>query len=129
MDAASQLGQTLAVIPQGIHHQTQDEDCLFLDVIAPLKIFKEGQLKGSEKPKLAPVLVNIHGGGYCQGEKAGIYNPRGLLEQADNGFVFVSMNYRVWILLFPPYGAMYNNITSSSAHSAFSQISSSQKTT
>lgn len=72
------------------------EDCLFLDVVVPKKIFdKRGVGKG------APVLVWIYGGGYLVGEKtgAGLHNPAGILQASeslgDEGFVFVAMNYRV----------------------------------
>ena len=81
----------LPYIAPGISGQNQSEDCLFLDVIAPTKLFKRGQSNG----KLAPVLVNIHGGGFFEGDKTAIYWPGGLLERANNGFVYVSMNYRI----------------------------------
>ena len=75
------------------------EDCLFLDVITPQKIFDRG--KATSYKKKAPVLVWIHGGGYTAGEKtgSGLYNPTGLLKASQatgsEGFVFVSINYRV----------------------------------
>ena len=84
----------LPVVPfiaPGISGQNQSEDCLFLDVISPVKLFKQGQSNG----KLAPVLVNIHGGGFFEGDKTAIYWPGGLLERGNNGFVYVSMNYRI----------------------------------
>lgn len=50
------------------------EDCLFLDVLVPKKIFdKAGNGAG------APVLVWIYGGGYTAGSKSGSGNPAGLL--------------------------------------------------
>ena len=110
------LGNALAVIPPGGSGQTQDEDCLFLDVIAPMKFFGGTRRKNGKKPNLAPVLVNIHGGGYWQGDKTAIYNPRGLLERADNGFVYVSMNYRVRMPLFF-FRKHVNNEIPSSEHS------------
>lgn len=72
------------------------EDCLFLDVVVPKKIFdRRGTGSG------APVLVWIHGGGYVVGEKTGFgrYNPAGMIQASrdagDNGFIFVAINYRV----------------------------------
>lgn len=90
--ANTALGDLANFIEPGPSSQKESEDCLFLDVIAPIKIFKAG---GGKKPKLAPVLVNIHGGGFWIGEKRALYWPGGLLEAGDNGFVYVSMNYRV----------------------------------
>ncbi|KAH6989796.1 Alpha/Beta hydrolase protein [Ilyonectria sp. MPI-CAGE-AT-0026] len=72
------------------------EDCLFLDVVVPKKIFdKRGTGSG------APVLVWIHGGGYVVGEKTGFgrYNPAGMIQASrdagDDGFIFVAINYRL----------------------------------
>ena len=74
------------------------EDCLFLNIIVPQKVFE--QAAPHRKP-LAPVLVWIHGGGYVVGEKtdSGQYNPAGLIKtsQSSNstGLVYVAINYRV----------------------------------
>lgn len=72
------------------------EDCLFLDVIVPKKVFdRRGTHAG------APVLVWIHGGGYIVGEKTGFgrYDPAGMIrasqDAGDDGFVYVTVNYRV----------------------------------
>ena len=82
------LGSLAAVLPPALSSQPQSEDCLFLDVIAPIKHFKKGSTP-------AQVLVNIHGGGLFIGEKRALYPPNGLLEAANNDFIYVSMNYRV----------------------------------
>ena len=84
----------LPYIAPGVSGQYQSEDCLFLDVVTPVILFKKGQSQ-ERSIKLAPVLVNIHGGGFFEGDKTAIYWPGGLLERGDNGFVYVSMNYRV----------------------------------
>ena len=57
------------------------EDCLFLDVVVPQKIFE-----GAGKGKGAPVLVWIYGGGYTGGSKSGSGSPAGLIKrsQSDN---------------------------------------------
>ena len=74
------------------------EDCLFLDVVVPQKVFE--QAAPHRKPS-APVLVWIHGGGYTVGEKfgGGLYNPAGLVKtsQSSNssGLIYVAINYRV----------------------------------
>ena len=71
------------------------EDCLFLDVIVPKKIFQ------SNSSNLAPVMVWIYGGGYTEGEKTGngVYNPAGLINASQAtgtaGIVYVAINYRV----------------------------------
>ena len=73
----------------------QSEDCLFLDVITPKMLLGPARSQKKRSTKLAPVLVNIHGGGFFEGDKTAIYWPGGLLERGGNGFVYVSMNYRV----------------------------------
>lgn len=85
------LGNLSAVIAPGASSLTQSEDCLFLDVFAPIKLL---QRKGSKR-KLAPVLFNIHGGGFFIGEKRVPYPPIGLLKAGNNDFIYVSTNYRV----------------------------------
>ncbi|KAL4935565.1 Alpha/Beta hydrolase protein [Aspergillus oleicola] len=69
------------------------EDCLFLDVVVPKKIFETS----GKKMKGAPVLVWIDGGGYTGGSKSGQWSgsPIGLLRRGDNGFVYLAINYRI----------------------------------
>jgi cholinesterase len=70
------------------------EDCLFLDVMVPKKIFDS---KGNGKG--AAVLVWIYGGGYTGGSKGDSGNPAGLIHASQSsgsdGVIYVSMNYRV----------------------------------
>lgn len=72
------------------------EDCLFLDVYSPKKVFDAGGENGG-----APVMVWIYGGGYTTGEKngQGVYNPAGLIRASQvsggDGIVYVALNYRV----------------------------------
>ncbi|BCR82668.1 uncharacterized protein ACHE_10070A [Aspergillus chevalieri] len=84
-------------VPQPLDPRTT-EDCLFLDVIAPKKIFDRVQNKTSvPKKSLAPVLVWIYGGGYTVGEKTS-YDPRGLIQRSQKngeGVVYVALNYRL----------------------------------
>ena len=61
-------------------------------MITPIKVFDAAQ---SKPAKLVPVLVNIHGGGFFQGEKVSVYPPQGLLHLSGNEFVYVSIQYRV----------------------------------
>ncbi|KAH7129028.1 acetylcholinesterase [Dactylonectria macrodidyma] len=73
---------------------SQNEDCLFLDVMVPQGIFeKAGQGYG------ASVLVWIYGGGYAVGSKTSGYDPRSLLRRSQTksseGVVFVALNYRL----------------------------------
>ncbi|KAM4054945.1 carboxylesterase family protein [Hirsutella rhossiliensis] len=94
--------------------QEQDEDCLFLDVMVPRKIYERrpggmdedsGQYgKAGFSPKSrAPVVVWIFGGGYVFGQKrmvgSEIDNPAGLIARShDNGgegVVYVAINYRL----------------------------------
>ncbi|KAL2847166.1 alpha/beta-hydrolase [Aspergillus pseudoustus] len=69
------------------------EDCLFLDVVVPKKIFEAS----GKKKKGAPVLVWIYGGGYTGGSKTGqgSGSPVGLLRRGKNEFVYVAINYRL----------------------------------
>lgn len=73
------------------------EDCLFLDVIVPEAIFDNSSSSG------APVMVWIHGGGYTTGSKTGSGDPAGLIARSQtdgsDGIIYVSINYRVSILL------------------------------
>lgn len=74
------------------------EDCLFLDVVVPKKIFDRAQNKSYiPNDKLAPVLVWIYGGGYTMGDKSSS-DASGLVHRSTvsgDGIVFVAMNYRV----------------------------------
>lgn len=74
------------------------EDCLFLDVVAPKKVFDRAQNKKSvSKGFLAPVLVWIYGGGYTMGDK-NQNDPTGLIQRSQknsDGIVYVALNYRV----------------------------------
>ncbi|WZH43051.1 Alpha/Beta hydrolase protein [Fusarium acuminatum] len=84
------------------------EDCLFLDVHVPRKVFNANRQR--KKGHGAPVLVWIHGGGYVLSSKDGWPNPgfepSGLLQHAKNfekdGIIFVGLNYRLGALGFLP---------------------------
>jgi len=77
------------------------EDCLFLDVIAPQKIFNSSSTK--KRQTGAPVLVWIYGGGYTEGDKSSYGNPASLiarsLENGNEGVVYVAMNYRLGLFV------------------------------
>lgn len=60
-----------------------NEDCLFLNVYAPAE----------KRAALLPVLVWIHGGGYGLGD--GTQDMSTIIDANDNGFVAVSIQYRV----------------------------------
>lgn len=95
-----------------------NEDCLFLDVIAPRKFFNETGKKNSKKAPvrdspentnirfwmltLTKVLVWIYGGGYTSGSKSGQNSgsPNGLLHRGDSNFIYVTLNYRIGALGF-----------------------------
>ncbi|KAI9799700.1 MAG: hypothetical protein M1825_004435 [Sarcosagium campestre] len=77
----------------------ETEDCLFLDVFVPKKVFEEQRKERDYWGRKAPVLVWIHGGGYTAGHKAE-YPFAGLIKQANLGektedIIFVSINYRL----------------------------------
>ena len=93
------------------------EDCLFLDVIVPEKVFNitkandtsgyhEVQCESGQPCKVpsgAPVLVWIYGGGYTGGSKTSYGNPASLisrsLENDGEGIVYVAMNYRLGLFV------------------------------
>ena len=69
------------------------EDCLFLDIVVPEKVFH-----GSNGTSGAPVMVWFYGG-YTFGDKAGSGNPAGLIKASQDtgnpGVLYLSFNYRV----------------------------------
>ncbi|KAJ5419497.1 uncharacterized protein N7487_003047 [Penicillium crustosum] len=72
------------------------EDCLFLDVQVPRKIFDSPK----KDRKLSPVLVWIHeGGGFTTGSKTSFGSSKGLIERSQaggsEGVVYVALNYRL----------------------------------
>ncbi|KAJ5797300.1 uncharacterized protein N7503_006596 [Penicillium pulvis] len=72
------------------------EDCLFLDVIVPKKIFDRSHGNRSVS-SLAPVMVWINGGGYTEGDKVW-EDPSGLINRSTvvgDGVVYVAINYRL----------------------------------
>ncbi|KAH7360253.1 prolyl oligopeptidase-like protein [Rhexocercosporidium sp. MPI-PUGE-AT-0058] len=84
------------------------EDCLFLDVIVPEKVFNITKTNGTsgyhevqceQVSSGAPVLVWIYGGGYTGGSKSSSGDPASLisrsLENDGEGVVYVAMNYRL----------------------------------
>ncbi|KAJ5344448.1 hypothetical protein N7452_002452 [Penicillium brevicompactum] len=73
------------------------EDCLFLDVTVPKKVFDRTKAT-TDRKNLAPVLVWIFGGGYIAGDKT-TNDARGLVQRSTiaghDGVVYVAMNYRL----------------------------------
>ncbi|CAG8196440.1 unnamed protein product [Penicillium salamii] len=73
------------------------EDCLFLDVTVPKKVFDRTKVKSGRK-NLAPVMVWIYGGGYIAGDKTS-NDARGLVHRGTvaghEGIVYVALNYRL----------------------------------
>ncbi|KAK6375899.1 hypothetical protein LTS17_007721 [Exophiala oligosperma] len=92
----------------------ETEDCLFLDVMVPTRIFdsqtrnRPSSWEASQASCTgAPVLVWIDGGGFSAGYKHEQI-PTGLIERSlsvdGNGMIFVAMNYRVGLFGFLPAG-------------------------
>lgn len=93
------------------------EDCLFLDVIVPEKVFNAAKSNRSsgynearcapgepcKVPSGAPVLVWIYGGGYTAGSKTSEGSPASLVarsvENDGEGIVYVAMNYRLGLFV------------------------------
>ncbi|KHJ35475.1 putative carboxylesterase family protein [Erysiphe necator] len=94
----------------GSHHvkdpsrisEDQVEDCLFLDIFVPKKVWD----RTHDKPDLgfAPTLVWIHGGGFTSGSKGLHDDPDVLLARTlefhEAGAVIVSINYRLGLFGF-----------------------------
>lgn len=75
------------------------EDCLFLDVVVPKKVFDRRKSACYEG---APVFVWLHGGAFIFGHKSDPNdggNPAGLIHESQydgsDGIIFVAPNYRV----------------------------------
>lgn len=93
---AAEDALTIASVPARDSRET--EDCLFLDVMAPVDAFH-----GRKK---LPVLVWIYGGGFTTGSKTNSGNPASLIakakEDAGEGVVFVAINYRLGLFVGIP---------------------------
>jgi len=91
-----------AAVPLTNRDPRESEDCLLLDIMVPVAVFNAAQ--NTTEPKLSPVLVWIHGGGFTQGFKSQT-NPAGLLQKSMSdgraGIVFVQMNYRLLVYREP----------------------------
>lgn len=87
---------TDSLVPSARSFQ-EEEDCLFLDVVVPQKVFEKAG--HSPDAPARPVLVHLHGGGYCIGSKAFYNDPVGLLSRSQtdgsDGIVYAAMNYRL----------------------------------
>ncbi|KAI9763169.1 MAG: hypothetical protein M1840_000881 [Geoglossum simile] len=93
-DAAAALANDSALIPPA--DPREDEDCLFLDVLVPEKIFARANDTGCSCSG-APVMVWIYGGGFTFGEKDNSGDPAGLIlrsQEAGDGVIYVALNYR-----------------------------------
>lgn len=88
-------GQVGRVLPSPI-----SEDCLFLNVYAPINASS------------LPVLFYIHGGGYGVGD--GRQDLTKLINANDNTFVAVSIQYRVSLLFMQHHSDTYANTARSS---------------
>ncbi|CAN8097798.1 unnamed protein product [Discula destructiva] len=75
--------------------EAESEDCLFLDVVVPERVWAERSYKSR------PVIVWIHGGGFQIGAKWGtpMSNPLGLLDRSfdedDEGVIWIGLQYRL----------------------------------
>lgn len=77
--------QSLPAVPNA-PYVPGNEDCLFLNVYAPAN------------GRNLPVLVWIHGGGYGFGD--GTQDMSEIINANNNGFVVVSIQYRVCIVIY-----------------------------
>lgn len=97
-ESAAEAALAANSIPFPPQDPRTSEDCLFLDVMVPQKVFSNVE---HAREAAVPVLVWLYGGGYVNGEKTGYgeYNPVGLFNASrvtvSKEFVFVAINYRV----------------------------------
>ncbi|KAH8434325.1 uncharacterized protein LDX57_011972 [Aspergillus melleus] len=74
--------------------QSGQEDCLFLDVLAPKNTFDH--VKSGAR---VPVMVWIHGGGFTAGSKTDFGSAKTLVDRANEDgsdpMVYVALNYRL----------------------------------
>lgn len=74
------------------------EDCLFLDVLAPIVVYNKAS---SNMTKGVPVVVWIHGGGFYTSSKESQGNRSGVVAQSQldpttaPGVIYVAINYRL----------------------------------
>ncbi|KAF9869635.1 carboxylesterase [Colletotrichum karsti] len=87
------------VVPEFLINGGQSEDCLYVNVYAPLHPVEE---------KL-PVFIYIPGGGFTGGGADSLYKIPDQWIQRTQGHIFVIMNYRVNIFGFPNAGAASQN--------------------
>jgi carboxylesterase type B len=79
--------------PIGAEDPRTSEDCLFLDLLVPQKVFDSAQ-KGRGRSKGVPVLLWIYGGGYTAGSKSS-FNGAPFLTTSNNEVIFIAINYRL----------------------------------
>ncbi|GME22918.1 Carboxylesterase type B [Neofusicoccum parvum] len=72
----------------------ENEDCLFLDIVVPKKVFGN-----ADQGHRSPVIVWIHGGAFTLGSKTFFANPDRLIERSttncSDGVIWVAINYRL----------------------------------
>ncbi|CAD6506182.1 BgTH12-07112 [Blumeria graminis f. sp. triticale] len=82
--------------------EDETEDCLFLDVIVPKRIWDT--TKAHPEKGFAPVIVYIHGGGFTSGDKGSHQDMNSLLADSvkvnSQGAILVLINYRLGIFGF-----------------------------
>jgi len=92
------------------------EECLFLNVFAPLLPSPKGAAVGGDHPTAAtsiPIMLWIHGGSFAYGDSAG-YDGDPVL-QLRRDVIIVTVNYRVGALGFLGGAAVQRTTTDGSA--------------
>ena len=99
---------TLSAPGVPVRDPRETEDCLFLDIVVPQRIFAKKSGPG------APVLVWIYGGGFTLGDKASALSsgsPATLvsrsLEEGQEGVIFLAMNYRLGLFVCNKHDGMF----------------------
>ena len=81
----SHNGSSFEATPQG-----QSEDCLVLDVLVP----------ASPVSNSLPVMVQIHGGGYTEGNGAYSYPGDAMVNASKSQLIYISIQYRLGLFGF-----------------------------
>ncbi|CCU75170.1 Esterase [Blumeria hordei DH14] len=82
--------------------EDETEDCLFLDVIVPKRVWDTTE--AHPEKGFAPVIVYVHGGGFTSGDKSSHQDMNSLLADSvkvnSQGAILVLINYRLGIFGF-----------------------------
>jgi carboxylesterase type B len=96
----TQFGNRCMELDKSIDGTRVSEDCLFLNVAAPLPVQTKSKGKTKQRSSaLLPVMVWIHGGAYVSGS-SNLYQGDAMVATSNNTVIVVTLNYRLSIFGF-----------------------------